>query len=151
MECNFTQKVSQLIDRELSPEDEAATRMHLVACEHCQQAHDEFLRLQRELRAHEFQPDPFAKRRVLALSTSEPFWKRRIAVPIPLVATMLLVVFVLALWISFGRPQTSRLHTVRIATDEEAGTRETFDLSKFDHGERATITKVRKSETSQGQ
>lgn len=152
MDCNFTQKVSQLMDRELSPDEAAATRMHLAACEQCQQTHDDFLRLRNELKAHDFQLAPFAKEHAMTKvvpSRSEPLWKRRIAVPVPVMVTMLIAIIALALWLSFRRPQTNGLHTVRVPA-KEPGNR-TFDLSKFDHGERATIAKVKQAEISQGQ
>ncbi len=153
MECSFTQEISQLIDRELSPEDAAATLIHLDTCERCQQAHDDFLRLQRGLRSHYSPYHPFAKQRLLtkAVSPTQPFWKRRIAVPFPLVATTLVAIIVLALWIGFRGPQPTSLHPARIAAADKAGTEDTFDLSRFDHGERATIAIVKKAEISQGQ
>ena len=153
MDCPWSQKVSQLIDEELSPPEVAETTIHLSACEQCQQTHDDFLRLRNSLKAHDFQLAPFAKERAMssvARSRSEPFWKRTIAVPVPVMVTMFIAIIALALWVSFRRPQTNGLYTVRIPADKEIGSR-TFDLSRFDHGERATIAKVKQAENSQGQ
>lgn len=151
MDCHWSQKVSQLIDEELSPEQAAETRIHLSECEDCHQAYDDFVQLQQELRGHDFQIDPFARERVLRkafASHAPPFWRRKVALPVPVMALMLVAVVCLGLWLAFRRPQTPELPTVR--TIPAAKTPQTFDLTRFDHGKRATIEKVKQTETLPG-
>jgi anti-sigma factor RsiW len=151
MECPWSQRVSQLIDEELSPNETAETRIHLSACEHCRQAYDDFVQLQRELRGHNFQMDPSARKRVLRkafASSAPPFWKRSVMLPVPVMGLILLAVVALGLWLALRRPQTPGFPTVRMIPSQKEA--ETFDLTRFDHGKRATIEKVKQTETSQG-
>ena len=65
MSCDFTEKVSLLIDEELAPEESAQVENHLATCEACQQARADFLILRQQIAAYEFAPDLIAQRQAL--------------------------------------------------------------------------------------
>ncbi|HEX8635109.1 MAG TPA: zf-HC2 domain-containing protein [Pyrinomonadaceae bacterium] len=65
MKCDWTQKVSLLIDGELPPTEAHETASHLDLCRDCQSAREDFLLLRRELAAYPLALDPFARQRAL--------------------------------------------------------------------------------------
>ena len=153
MDCHLMEMVSQLIDGELSPAEAATTRAHIAVCEACQRAQVDFQRLQREIKACDVQLETFATDRAMRNVFSAlkvPFWKTRIAIPIPIMAVLLISFVALALWGGFLRshaPATQKVN-VRLAP---AATTPQLDLSRFDHGERAAVMKVRQTETFRDQ
>lgn len=65
MNCDWTEKISLLIDGELAREESARVESHLATCAACREAHAGFLRLRHEIRAYEHAPDVLAERRAL--------------------------------------------------------------------------------------
>jgi hypothetical protein len=66
MTCDQTQKVSLLIDGELTAAEQSAVERHLLECTECHQAHEEFLNLRSELVAYQPTLAPFATDAALA-------------------------------------------------------------------------------------
>jgi anti-sigma factor RsiW len=143
------EKVSLLLDGELTEADAAAMNAHVAACQVCGQAYADFMLLRKETKAHEVQLRPFASERALRdiiATRNPPLWKKRIAIPVPVMLVFLIALAVVGLW-SWMR--VSRMTAVqegdtkRIATESRSP--DVFDLSRFDHGDRATIQKIKRA------
>jgi anti-sigma factor RsiW len=154
MKCEFTEQVSALLDGELEVQEAQSLREHLLACEACHQAERDFLLLRRELQSYRSRaPQGEPERHALArLPGAEhvPFWKRRIALPAPALASLILAVLALGVWmIAARRPKESmpapvareekRTVTTRAPATPAEGE---VDLARFDSGGRAVIYKV---------
>jgi anti-sigma factor RsiW len=154
MNCHLMEKVSQLIDGELSPAEAATTRAHIAVCEECQRTRADFLRLQREIKSCDLQLEPFATTRAMRTvfgARAAPFWKKRIAIPIPVMAMLLISMVAMGLWGGFLRSHPSRQTPKVRPAPAEAKPQHPLDLSRFDHGERAVVIKVRQTETFRDQ
>lgn len=155
MNCDFSERVSLLIDRELSPLEAEQIREHLTGCRICQQVEQDFLGLRHQIKSYEPDTDPIAQRqtlwRVLA-SQNVPLWRRKIALPAPVFALVVVALVAFGAWSVFVRTnyqQTRQLDKrvskapVEATANAEAGA---MDLSRFDRGERAILYKERRSE-----
>jgi anti-sigma factor RsiW len=65
MNCDWTSKISALIDGELTPEDSARMQAHLRTCAACQLTQEDFLLLRRQIASYQTQATPFAQQRAL--------------------------------------------------------------------------------------
>ncbi|MGB9178680.1 MAG: zf-HC2 domain-containing protein [Pyrinomonadaceae bacterium] len=65
MSCDWTEKISLLIDGELGPEETAALQKHLRDCADCRSAQADFLLLRREIGSYESELDPIAQQQAL--------------------------------------------------------------------------------------
>ena len=72
MSCSFTEKISSLIDGELSTAEAREVERHLLGCGECQQVHADFLNLRSEIAGFETSLAPVVQNRALKkiLSTS---------------------------------------------------------------------------------
>lgn len=66
MSCNFTEKISSLIDGELSPVEARQVESHLVTCAHCAEARADFLSLRSQIANFESTLAPAVQNRALA-------------------------------------------------------------------------------------
>jgi TonB family protein len=110
--CAFENQVQQWHDGELPNDNQTALFHHLAECEQCRQLlHDlNHMRQWAQQAPLDFPEDldrPFfqiwSSQRAdpVSATATEPFWKRRIALPAPLIAAMLVIL--LASIFSFGR------------------------------------------------
>lgn len=65
MNCDWTSKISSLIDGELSTEESAQMEAHLLACADCQRTREDFLLLRRQLSSYQAQTTPDAQQQAL--------------------------------------------------------------------------------------
>lgn len=65
MNCDYTTKVSSLIDGELSQPEADRIREHIRTCHTCWQGLEDFLHLRRDIKAYEFAPDQITQRQAL--------------------------------------------------------------------------------------
>lgn len=65
MNCDWTSKISALIDEELAPEESARMQAHLRTCAACQRTQEDFLLLRRQIASYQTQAAPFAQQRAL--------------------------------------------------------------------------------------
>src|SRR4029079_2810361 len=89
MRCDFTDKLSAWLDRELTPSENEQVREHLAGCKICRQVEQDFLRLRDQINTARFDVDPVVQRQALwkvLASKRVPLWRRSVAVPIPGVA-----------------------------------------------------------------
>jgi anti-sigma factor RsiW len=158
MDCKFTENISLLMDGELSPEQAQEVQLHLSACAICQQAQEDFHLLRQEIQSYQSEFDISAQRRNLhklldeaSLLKSErlPFWRRRIALPVPALAFIALLFVALSLWAVSLRaakpsqsPESLSIQRVRPAVNP-------FDVSRFDKGGRAVIYTARRTSTNE--
>jgi predicted anti-sigma-YlaC factor YlaD len=156
MSCDFTDKVSLLIDGELAPAEAERMRRHLTGCRVCRQVEQDFLRLRHQIGSYEFETDPIAQRQTLwkvLASQSVPLWRRKIALPAPVFALVVVAWMALGMWFVLARTTSStpvgggRVGPVPASANNDPGE---MDLSRFDRGERAMIYKERRSETAVG-
>jgi hypothetical protein len=154
MNCEYTEKVSLLLDGELSTADTEEARRHLTGCHACQQVEQDFLRLRQQIRSPVFEADAIMQRQTLwkvLASQRPPFWRRQIAMPAPVLAIVLAAWVALGIWFVFtraarpinqGMRQISPVPASAVPNNEASG----IDLSRFDHGERAMVYKERRSD-----
>jgi anti-sigma factor RsiW len=65
MNCDWTSKISSLIDGELAPAESARMQAHMQNCAACQRTQEDFLLLRRQLASYQTQTTPFAQQRAL--------------------------------------------------------------------------------------
>lgn len=158
MNCEFSEKVSLLIDRELSPSDAEQMRKHLTGCRVCQQLEQDFLGLRHQIKSHEFDTNPIAQKQTLwkvLASQSVPLWQRKVSLPAPIFALVIVALLAFGAWSLFVRTtlqqtreldkRVSNVKPVEAMSNTESGA---MDLSRFDHGGRAILYTERRPETS---
>ena len=154
MDCNLTEKVSLLIDGELAQDEAEQIKKHIADCSICSRANEDFLSLRQQIKSYEFVPDREAQRQALArILASEPvsLWRKKLALPVPVFAFVMLMMMALAGWAIFLRaaPKPSPAGIRPVDQVNEATPAQTphnsFDLSRFDHGQRAEIYTARRT------
>ena len=65
MSCNFTEKISSLIDGELEPREAREVERHLLSCAECEQLHTDFLNLRSEIASFDTSTQPIVQNRAL--------------------------------------------------------------------------------------
>ena len=153
MNCNLSEKVSLFVDHALTTEEADEMKKHLEVCLECRQAEQDFLRFRRQIKLYAAEADPFAERQALwriLTSQKTPLWRRRVALPVPVVAIAFAIVLVLSAWSILFRGARIPVPVDRVRSttvDSEAGKSNEagIDLSRFDHGQRAMIYKVRRA------
>jgi anti-sigma factor RsiW len=155
MDCKFTENISLLMDGELSDEQAQALQLHLSACVICRQAQEDFHLLRQEIQSYQSQFDTSAPRHrfdslldgtFAPKSKHLPFWRRRIALPVPALAFIALLFVALSLWAVYlraAKPPQLSLTTAPGKMDRPAVN--PFDVSRFDKGGRAVIYTARRA------
>jgi hypothetical protein len=154
MNCELTEKVSALVDEELDEREAESLRRHIAACETCRQAEKGFLLLKREIKSYPSGQWSGAQQhrtlRHILGSGNVPLWKKRIALPVPALALLLLAVVMLGIWVASSRwrkapaPDATAGGEKRPVASEAATSESEIDLARFDRGGRALIYKVRR-------
>jgi anti-sigma factor RsiW len=145
MSCNLTEKVSLLVDGELSSKEAGQVTLHLSSCLICQQAQADFLSLREQIKSHPYERDLVAERRAIKniLSAGRtPIWRRRVALPAPVFSLALLALIALTAWFVYtraSRPAPSEIGIRPAIMPAENPSQGSPDLSRFDRGERAVI------------
>ena len=80
MNCSFTEKISSLIDGELTAAEAREVERHLVGCDDCQQLRADFLSLRTQIAGYETSLQPAVQKRALKkiLGTERPVPARRL-------------------------------------------------------------------------
>lgn len=175
MDCGHLQELSLWFDDELGPEEKARFERHMDGCDSCRRARGELLALREGLRSAdpgvEREQQDRTLRRILA-SRRSPLWRRRVPVPVPALAALVLAAMALtgmalrAAWppVSAGPERGQKAPTRPVLTGEpEPGTHAPsrfpgsegrggtsmgrdhdagINLARFDHGERAVLYKI---------
>jgi anti-sigma factor RsiW len=173
MDCKeFRELLDLYVDGELSPEANLSAHAHLDGCTACSRVQQQLAVLRRAVKrvvnqhepppelVHNVQglirpargrliPRPWARQHAMmdGAGTRIPFWQKKVAVPVPAFAPLLIAVLVTAGWIISMRPGSPSRPAVPIGGRKAASMSSApvkgFDLRQFDRGERATIYKVR--------
>ncbi|PYS92952.1 MAG: hypothetical protein DMF64_06740 [Acidobacteria bacterium] len=162
MDCKeFRESLDFYADGELAPEAEAAARLHLNECAACRRAEAELLRLRRALKrtVAQHQPPPELVRRVEALiGAHRPhrLWQRRISLPAPVFALLLVATLLVGLGVASLRRAPPGKQSASVQPEQKPpapapAPQGNLDLARFDHGERATIYKVRRTQAGDAQ
>jgi anti-sigma factor RsiW len=160
MSCNFTEKVSQWIDGELVAEEAEQVQLHVSACAICQRAQEDFFLLREQISEYPIKRDHAAERRTLAgiLGTERvPLWRRKVALPAPAFALVVLLIVALSAWMIATRATKSPLQTAVQSTNPAVEkpsaqtAKDNVDFSRFDRGERAVIYAARRVPTGNTQ
>lgn len=161
MNCNFTEKISLLIDGELSREEVGLVEKHLAGCLICRQAQEDFLRLRQQIASYDFAHESFAGRQALhsiVAAQNIPVWKRRLSIPAPVFALLVMALVAVAAWavsMRAARKPGPGL-AVQPATSAPApggveAAQGGIDFSRYDNGARAIIYTVRRASESSSQ
>ena len=154
MNCEFTEKISPLIDGELKPEEEKIVLAHLSGCESCRQTREDFLRLGQHVKAYDSTPDPVTQQRALRESLASEknlWWQRKITLPAPAFALLVVALLALTVLIVAMRAGQRRQPGTGESIKSEAGRpgatespEGAIDFSRYDGGGRALIYKTRR-------
>ena len=136
MECNYAVKVSMLIDGELSSEESEKIRKHIGNCKECQDLEKDFLFFREQIKDSTAIRDFVLPNNLSAQKTY--FWKRRILIPAPVLAGLLLFSIVLGLFFLLNRNSQKE----QIAETPKSVSGET-SLARFDKGGKAEIYVVK--------
>ncbi|HNG93932.1 MAG TPA: zf-HC2 domain-containing protein [Acidobacteriota bacterium] len=149
--CELTEKISQLIDGELAPEETSRVRAHLLVCPICRAAHSQFLELRASLHTAETPTD--FNRQVQALKTilatdKKLTWRHPLFIPWPATVGLVLISFlggitfqsVINLKGSQSRVSEKRIQPV---ANPPAARGENRPFARFDRGERAELLVIR--------
>ena len=152
MECDFTEKVSMLMDGELPQEEIEQVSMHIDTCSICRQARQDFLDMRQQIRSYESRRDQAAEARALRRiigAEQLPFWKRRVPVPAPAFALLVLALIALAAWTVVAGPGGAEQPFDPTGAERGQPSMASYpgaiDFSRYDHGDRAIIYKTRRS------
>ena len=122
MNCDCTEKVSLLIDGELSPVQAREVELHLLTCTECQEARGDFLNLRNQFASVPVSFRPVAQREALARilgkapSVSRGFaWRWLFNPAVAAVASLLIVAGVIALLL-YPRSKPVPAHSEEIAS-----------------------------------
>ena len=157
MDCEFLERVSLLIDGELSREQSERVREHITSCAVCRRAEQEFLIVRQQIRSYKPALGAYNRERALREMTggkAERWWKKKIALPAPVFAMAILLMLALVTWSLMARPSATAPGAGQVARppqpksiSEGAPVEGQPSFSRFDHGERAVIYKARRTES----
>ncbi len=139
MDCNFAIKVSLLIDGELSAEESEQVKKHLADCQECRNLEKGVLffseQIKESVETKDFELPEFLSER------KTPFWKKAIAIPVPVLAGLLIVLIGFGGWLWVAKvKQNEQLAKVKPTPNQP----NEVSLAKYDKGRRAEIFVVRK-------
>ena len=141
MDCNYAAKVSMLVDGELSAEEIETVKNHLADCADCQSLEKDFLffreQIKESVEAKEFAPPDFSSQK------QTPFWKKAIAMPIPVFAAIVLFLAVAGGWLIAPRfnqtPDNLSANPPKKDSPKNDSSPNETSLARYDKGGRAEI------------
>lgn len=153
MDCEFLERVSLLIDGELSREQSERVREHITSCAVCTRAEQEFLIVRQRIRSYKPALGAYNRERALREIT-ERWWEKKIALPAPVFAVAVLLMLALVTWSLMARPSATAPGVGQEAARppqikspaQETPVEGQPSFSRFDHGARAVIYKARRTE-----
>ena len=114
MDCEFLERVSLLIDGELSREQSERVREHITSCAVCRRAEQEFLIVRRQIRSYKPALGAYNRERALREIT-ERWWEKKIALPAPVFAMAILLMLALVTWSLMARPSATAPEADQVA------------------------------------
>jgi len=154
MTCNLTERASLLIDGALSDEEATEARNHIAMCSDCRNSMEAFLRIRERLSNYESSAGEVARRRALntiLASDRTPLWRRRVSLPSPALALLLVAFVALVVWSVAtrwrGSSEPAAVVLPNTGAPDQPASRIALELSRLDHGGRAVIIKVPRPQT----
>jgi anti-sigma factor RsiW len=104
-DCEYSDRISELIDGALAPEEIDEVRWHLGSCVVCRETHQSFLDTRDRLKALGASVTPRIDRRVLdriakpSRGRPAPIWNRTIRIPVPVAAVLAVAMIALVVWL----------------------------------------------------
>lgn len=151
MDCEFLERVSLLIDGEMSGEESEHVRKHIAGCVVCRRAEQEFLLVRQQIRSYKPETDSYSAERALRKITGRKpirWWKKKIALPAPACALIALVILAMLAWSLFvrkGATEPGAVNQARKPSVSDQPDESQPDFSRYDHGARAVIYKARRT------
>lgn len=128
MSCNFTEKISSLIDGELAPAEAREVERHLLSCSECEQLRADFLNLRSQIASFETSLQPAVQNRALKKILSRerrvPALQWAFGTQAIVFATLLIVgaIIGLILYQSNRAPQTHEIAVVQTPSPAPSAT-----------------------------
>lgn len=151
MNCSFAEKVSTLIDGELSESESRQVRRHVADCAECQNLEKDFLFFREQVKESvaDFVVEPL-KTPAFSSGKRLPFWGKGISIPVSVLAVFILLVIGLIGWLSLSKyNRTGEIAVENIIKKPTAKTEaipEDVSIARFDKGGRAEIYVVSRGE-----
>lgn len=147
MNCGFAEKVSMLIDGELSESESRQVKAHIADCAECGKLEKDFLFFREQIK--ESAVDFVAGRMKTLISPPEKrfplwkIWKKGISLPVPVFAVFILILAGLSVWLissNFNRTEQSAVENpVSNSSAKAENTPDGISIARFDKGGRAEI------------
>jgi len=144
MNCSFEEKVSMLIDGELSDSESLRVRAHIAGCAECLETEKDFLFFRQQLResASEFVGEKMTTPQIFPVK-KKSFWRKGISIPIPVFAIFILILCGLSFWLiasRFGQSgETAVENSVKNLPAKIDKTSGEISIAQYDNGGRAEI------------
>lgn len=146
MDCDFAEKVSMLIDGELSAAEIESVRKHIAVCAECQSLEKDFLFFRQQIKTSVSEQNTVEQVKIASASVGKKtrFWGERISLPVPVLAVLALVLLCFGAWVissRFGRTsvETATQTPVKKPAPKTANTPSEVSLASYDAGGRAEI------------
>lgn len=146
MNCNFANKVSMLIDGELSAAESERVRTHLAGCAECQHLEKDFLFFREQIKesAADFSETEKFQIPTIPIRKQTPFWNKWISLPAPIAALFVFALFGLGTWLilssfrQISNDSAIKNPVINTSSKPENQSNE-VSLARFDRGGRAEI------------
>ena len=146
MDCDFAEKVSMLIDGELSAAEIESVGKHIVVCAECQSLEKDFLFFRQQIKTSVSQQNEAGQAKIMSASVGKktPFWGERISLPVPALAVLALVLLCFGAWVISSRFERTSVETatqtpVKNPAPKTANTPGEVSLARYDAGGRTEI------------
>jgi Putative zinc-finger len=144
MNCEFGEKVSMLIDGELSESESQKARAHIAGCAQCRDLEKDFLFFREQIKESAADFVAGQIKTPLFLSAKRlPFWKKGILLPAPVFAGFILIAVGLSVWLiasRFSQNEKAALeNSVKNAPAKAEIAPNEISIARFDKGGRAEI------------
>jgi hypothetical protein len=153
MNCQYTEKISLLVDGEMSADEILNVEAHLANCADCEVLKNDFLFFRRQIKESTRQMTATAD--ILPnqkLKNKKYLWQRQVSIPVSAFALIMIALAAFGVWSAFSRFGRSGNNPVAKITKESASPEKKsappeqneFSLARFDKGGRAEIYTIRR-------
>jgi anti-sigma factor RsiW len=146
MNCSFAEKVSMLLDDELSLMEIESIRAHIADCSECRNLEKDFLFFRQQIKTSvsDFSDTGEVKVSPFPIRKQTPVWSRWISLPVPALALFAFALVCLGAWIASSRFSRNSIDTAMQAPVNNAAPKKEnppseISLARYDNGGRAEI------------
>jgi predicted anti-sigma-YlaC factor YlaD len=154
MNCQYTEKISLLVDGEMSAEETRNIEAHLASCADCEKLKNDFLFFRRQIKESARQmatttADILPNQK---LKNKNYLWRRQVSLPVSAFALIVIALAAFGVWSAFlrfgrsGNNQVAEITKDVAPPDKKSALPEQSELSlaRFDKGGRAEIYTIRR-------